>query len=255
MAVPSKYLAGALSRVTPEEARSRLVVIMTKGLDEKSGRLLSEVVHEHWGSVSVAAVSGPCISREVAAGEPTAVVAASHSRPARRAARTLLATDALAVLESDDLIGVQLGGAVKNVMAIAAGILDGLGYGTNAKSILLARGVAEIARLGMKMGAKRHTFLGLSGMGDLATTAFSIHSRNHGCGFEIGKGAPLKKVLASTEMAIEGVQTARAVRILARRFRVRMPIAEAVYEVLFGGKNPRCMVRAILDRDFINEVD
>ena len=169
--------------------------------------------------------------------------------------REIFTTPYFSLYESDDVLGVELGGAIKNVIAISAGIVEGLGSGSNTRAALFARGVAEMARLGKAKGAKRETFMGLSGLGDLATTCLSPHSRNRWLGEEIGKGKKLKDILKSTEMVVEGVDTCRSAYKLARRCRVRMPITEAVYGILFRGRDPRAAVDALMKRGFHHELD
>jgi glycerol-3-phosphate dehydrogenase (NAD(P)+) len=255
LAMPSKFFRPVLKRVDRTAAGKKLFVILTKGIERKSLRLMSGVLEETLGRARSVVVSGPCISREIAQEIPTAVVAASASAADRARVRGILSTPAFTVLESPDAVGVQLGGSVKNVLAIAAGILDGLGYGSNIKSVLLARGISEIVRLGRKMKAKPETFLGLSGLGDLATTAFSIHSRNHGCGFELGKGASLKEVLSRSEMVVEGVETADSALALAKKLKVEVPIVKAVVDVLHERRGPDAIVDAVMHKKFINESD
>ncbi|MBF0254421.1 MAG: NAD(P)-dependent glycerol-3-phosphate dehydrogenase [Candidatus Omnitrophica bacterium] len=253
VAVPSRFFRSVLRRVKRPKNRRMALAILTKGFEPKSDRLMTDVVAEELGRIPVGVVSGPCISREVAQGEPASMVAASARAEVRRGIRRSLDNHTLTILESTDVVGVQVGAAIKNVIAIAAGVVDGLGFGTNTKSILVARGIAEMARLGEKMGARRRTFMGLSGLGDLVTTSFSIHSRNHGCGFEIARGASLTDVRRKTEMVIEGAETARSALRMARRHRIRMPIVEAVNQILYGGRDPRRVIDALLSKSIRNE--
>ena len=255
LAVPSQYMRGVIRRVSARTAKGRAWLSVSKGIENRTLKLMSQVVADEWGKVPFAVLSGPTIAREVALDTPTAVAVASASGELRAAVRSLMNAENFTCYESDDVVGVELGGSVKNVIAIAAGIVDGLGFGSNTKSILMARGIAEMARLGTKMGAKRATFMGLSGLGDLATTCFSIHSRNHGCGERIGKGESLKHVLRSTEMIIEGVDTARSAAKLGARYRVEMPIVNAVHGILFGGKKPRVAIDALLHKKLVRETD
>lgn len=255
LAMPSKYFRPVLEKLKKSPVQKKLFVILTKGIERGSLLLMSGVLKDVLGRVRCVAVSGPCISREIAQQIPTAVVSASPSAADRARVRKILSSPAFTVLESPDAAGVQLGGSVKNVLAIAAGILDGLGYGSNIKSVLLARGISEIVRLGRKVKAKPQTFLGLSGLGDLATTAFSVHSRNHGCGVELGKGATLKDVLSRSEMVVEGVETADSALAMARKFRVEVPIIKAVVDVLHERRGPDAIVEAVMHKKFINESD
>lgn len=255
LAVPSQYLRRVLQTIPRAGAGKKIWLSVSKGIENGTLKLMSQVIEETLGRVPIAALSGPTIAKEVASGFPTAVVIASRSREVRSRLRKLMNSDHFTAYESDDVVGVELGGAVKNVIAIAAGIVDGLGYGTNTISILLARGIAEMARLGAEMGAKRATFMGLSGLGDLATTGFSIHSRNHSCGVAIGKGESLKSVLKRTEMVIEGVDTAKSAWALAKKHRIVMPIVESVHGILFRGKNPRAAIEALMHKKIVKETD
>lgn len=255
LAMPSKFFRSVLTKLKKSPVRKKLFVILTKGIERGSLLLMADVLKAELGPVRTVVVSGPCISREIAQGIPTAVVAASRSSADRAKVRQILSLPSFTVLESPDAAGVQLGGSVKNVLAIAGGILDGLGYGTNIKSVLLARGISEIVRLGRKMKAKPETFLGLSGLGDLATTAFSVQSRNHGCGVELGKGASLKDVLSRSEMVVEGVETADSAMALAKKFKIELPIVQAVVDVLHERRKPDAIVEAVMQKKFINESD
>ncbi len=255
LASPSKFLRKTLQLLDPLACRSKIFVILAKGLEPGTSWVMSRVLEDELGKVTFAVVSGPCIAVEVAREIPTAVAVASGSSRVRLTIRRLLESASFTLLETDDVVGVQLGGSVKNVIAIAAGILDGLGYGSNTKSVLLARGIAEIARLGRVLKAKQHTFLGLSGLGDLATTCFSIHSRNHQCGYDLGKGMPLKSVLNRSEMVIEGVETAKAAYALSGKHKIHMPIVKSVYEILFQHRNPKTIIDALMHKEFIREID
>lgn len=255
LAMPSKFFRSVLTKLSKSSVRSKLFVILTKGIERGTLLLMSDVLQDVLGKVRHVVVSGPCISREIAQEIPTAVVSASRSKADRAKIREILSSPVFTVLESPDTVGVQLGGSIKNVLALAGGILDGLGYGSNIKSVLLARGISEIVRLGRKMNARTETFLGLSGLGDLATTAFSIHSRNHGCGFELGKGATLKEVLGRSEMVVEGVETADSAFALARKYRIELPIVKAVVDVLHERRAPSAIVDAVMHKKFINESD
>ena len=247
VAIPSLYLRSALARVTaPAQAQ---VVSVVKGLEPKTLLRMSEVIGQLWGRDDLVVVSGPSIAYEVARGVPTTVVAAA-SDPKRAAdVQHLFSTDRFRVYSSTDVIGVELGGALKNIIAIAAGIADGLGFGANTKAALLARGLAEMARLGVALGARRETFAGLSGVGDLATTCFSPHSRNRQLGEAIGRGKTLKEIQASTEQVAEGAIAVQSAVALARRHHVEMPISEEVERVLYEGKSPQDAVRDLMLRD------
>ncbi|HTL70165.1 MAG TPA: NAD(P)H-dependent glycerol-3-phosphate dehydrogenase [Candidatus Eisenbacteria bacterium] len=255
LAVPSQFLRGVVRRMKAEGAGGAPLVIVAKGIETGSLKVMSQVVRDELGNVSVCVLSGPTIARDVARKLPAAVSVASSNRALAAKVRKIFSTDYFSLFESDDVLGVELGGSVKNVLAIASGILEGLGYGSNTRAILFARGVAEMARLGRKMGARRETFMGLSGLGDLATTCLSPSSRNRSLGEAIGKGKKLKALLAGTEMVVEGVDTAKAAAKLAKKLNVKMPITEAVNGVLFEGKKPDTILKALLNCGHHRELD
>ena len=197
----------------------------------------------------VAVLAGPSHAEEVARRVPTAVVAASRDAEVSRSVQESFSSETFRVYTNDDVVGVEIGVALKNVIAIAAGICDGLGFGDSTKGALLTRGLVEMARLGERMGARRETFSGLAGMGDLIATAMSRHSRNRGLGEAIGRGRTLEQALAATRMVVEGVATADAAVALARRHDVELPIAEQVRAILYEGKSPKTAIRELLTRD------
>src|SRR3989338_520760 len=212
LVVPSQFVRGVLKKLDRSVIRKKPIVSFTKGIETGSLHTMSRVIHEELGPrVKLCVVSGPTIAREVALKAPAAVSLASHDKALAREAHGIFQTDTFSLYETRDVLGVELGGSVKNVIAICAGIVEGLGFGTNTQAALFARGVAEMARLGKAMGANRETFMGLSGLGDLATTCLSPLSRNRSLGEALGKGRSLKSLLASTEMVVEGVETAKAV--------------------------------------------
>lgn len=247
VAVPSPYVAQTLARI-PAPA-SALVVSVVKGLEPKTWRRMSEVIAEAWKVRDLVVLSGPSIAYEVARGVPTTVVAASANAQAALAVQQLFSTERFRVYRSADVIGVELGGALKNIVAVAAGIADGLGFGANTKSALLARGLAEMSRLGVAMGAQRETFSGVSGVGDLATTCFSEHSRNRTLGEAIAKGKTLQELQGATEQVAEGAVSVQSAVALAARHHVEMPIAQEVARVLYEGKSPQQAVRDLMLRD------
>jgi len=210
---------------------------------------MSQVIRDVLGPVEVGALSGPTISYEAARGLPTTVVAASENEEMAKEIQDLFMTENFRVYTNTDIIGVELGGSLKNVIAIAAGISDGLGLGVNAKSALLVRGIVEIARLGVKMGARQETFFGISGLGDLITTCVSPHGRNRWFGEEVGKGKNPDEALKSTEMVVEGVGTAKSCYELSKKYNVEMPIAQQVYAVIYETKNPKFAVRDLMTRE------
>jgi glycerol-3-phosphate dehydrogenase (NAD(P)+) len=212
---------------------------------------MSEVIAQEWRR-EVVVLSGPSHAEEVGRGIPTAVVVAGKDAGV---AQQAFMNERFRVYTHDDVTGVELGGALKNVIAIAAGCCDGIGFGDNTKAALCTRGVAEMARLGVAMGARPETFYGLSGVGDLIVTAFSRHSRNRGFGERLGKGETAEQILASTKSVAEGVKTAKSVRQLAERLRVELPISREVYAILYEGKPPRQAVRDLMGREAKPEFD
>ena len=246
VAVPSQHLRGVLERAPARAWSSATLVSVSKGIEKDRLLRMSEVISAVCAAPHPVALSGPSLAAEVAQGHPTAVVAASQDRQAAALVQRTLASETLRIYTSADIIGVELGGALKNPMAIAAGIADGLGFGANAKATLVTRAVVEMARLGAALGAAAETFWGLSGLGDLVTTV--LGGRNRWLGVELGKGRTLQEVLASTEMVIEGVDTTRSALALARRVRVDVPILEQVHAILFEGQTPRAALTTLMNR-------
>jgi len=227
-------------------------VCASKGLELGTLRRLSEVLTESLGDPAPVMLTGPSHAEEVARGIPTTVVAASLDETRARDVQTQFSTPRFRVYTNDDVIGCEFGGALKNVIAIAAGVCDGLGFGDNTKGALLTRGLAEMSRLGMALGARRETFSGLTGMGDLIATAMSRHSRNRHVGERLGRGETLQQILGAMVMVAEGVTTARAARDLGRRHGVELPITEQVCE-LFEGRDPQSALMALMTRDLKRE--
>lgn len=217
---------------------NEIIVIATKGIEEETLMRMSEVVREVSGFEysRIVTLVGPSHAEEVSRGLPTTVVAASTSEESAREVQSIFMTPRFRIYTNQDVVGVEVGVALKNVIAIAAGMCDGLGYGDNTKGALLTRGLAEMARLGVKMGGKLETFSGLAGIGDLVTTCISRHSRNRYVGEEIAKGKTLDQVLSSMVMVAEGVRTTKCAVALAKKYDVEMPIASEVYQILFEGK-------------------
>jgi glycerol-3-phosphate dehydrogenase (NAD(P)+) len=234
----------------PHLAPKSIVAWATKGLEPGSGKLLSDVLVEVLGARTAhGVISGPSFAVEVARGLPTALTVAAPSAEVAEAIAGWLRDDHMRVYTSQDVAGVQLGGAVKNVIAIAAGISDGLGFGANARAALITRGLAEITRLGVAMGGRPETFMGLAGAGDLILTCTDNTSRNRRLGLGIGEGRAPRTVLTELGQEAEGFATAREVHELAERIRVEMPICEQVYRVLYDGLAPQAAVEALLKRE------
>ncbi len=248
--VPSHALRSVLQAIKPRLSGQSTVAWATKGLEPGSGRALHEVVEQVLGArIASGLISGPTFAREVARGLPTACVAAAREEQVASRIADWLRNDRLRVYTSVDLIGVQLGGAVKNVIAIAAGISDGLGFGASARAALITRGLAELARLGVAAGGVRETFMGLAGVGDLVLTCTDDLSRNRRVGLGLGRGERLPQVLAALGQEAEGVATAKELHGLAGRLGVEMPISEQVYRVLYECRSPQAAVEALLQRE------
>jgi len=254
-AVPTQFIRDVFQRFAPHYPRGVPVVSVAKGIEQKTLKRCTEVLAEFLEGGPFAALSGPSHAEEVARNIPTAVVVASEDLQLSRMLQDTFMAPSFRVYTQDDLVGVELGGALKNVIALAAGMSDGLGYGDNSKSALLTRGLVEMARLGVAAGAKRLTFSGLSGIGDLITTSFSPHSRNRALGEKIGQGMSLRQVLESTEKVAEGVWTAISSRELAQKLGVEVPIFDEVYKVLFEGKDCRHAVVDLMTRGKKKEME
>ena len=249
--VPSQALR-SVARQIAATGRRAIPVCASKGLELGTLRRLSEVLAESLGDPAPVILTGPSHAEEVARGVPTSVVAASADEARARGVQVLCSTPRFRVYTNSDVIGCEYGGALKNVIAIAAGVCDGLGFGDNTKGALLTRGLAEMARLGEHMGARRETFSGLTGMGDLIATAMSRHSRNRHVGERPGRGEQLEQILGAMVMVGEGVHTARAARDLGRQRGVEMPITEQVC-ALFEGRDPQTALMALMTRDLKRE--
>jgi len=247
LVVPVQYMRGVLEDFKAHY-RDAPVVCCSKGLERETLLFPSGVIKEILGGVEVSVLSGPSHAEEVGRGVPTAVVVGGEGDLSRRVQELFAESVTLRVYRSEDVVGVELCAALKNVVALAAGMCDGLGFGDNTKSALLARGLVEMARLGVKMGARLPTFFGLAGVGDLMTTSFSRYGRNRRVGEEIGRGRKLEDVLSGMHQVAEGVWTVVGAVELARRFGVEMPITQKVYEVLYGGKRPSDAVLELMRR-------
>ncbi|RJP56160.1 MAG: NAD(P)-dependent glycerol-3-phosphate dehydrogenase [Candidatus Auribacter fodinae] len=239
LATPSKFMRSICRRIKPFIRQARCnapYMSVAKGIENDTLLRMSEVISQELETDNVAVLSGPTHAEEVARSIPSAVVAASNKPDLSEWIQSLFSTERFRVYSSSDLKGVELGGSLKNVIAIAAGICDGLGFGDNTKAALITRGLAEMTRLGVVMGADPFTFSGLSGMGDLIVTCASRHSRNRGLGEKIGSGMTLDEALQTTEKVAEGVYSAKSVHSLSRKLRIEMPISEKVYEVLYENR-------------------
>lgn len=255
-ATPSHAVREVMAEAAPGVAPGALVVSASKGIENTTLRRMTEVLTEELGEEGrLAVLSGPSFAVEVSRGVPTAVTVAAQDEGVAEAVREVFATPRFRVYTSTDVVGVELGGAVKNVVAIATGILDGLAYGDNARAALVTRGLAEISRLGTALGGERLTFMGLAGLGDLVLTCTGELSRNRAVGLRLGRGEAIETILADMKMVAEGVRTTRSVRDLAARADVQMPITEEVHEILYHAKRPDVSVEELMTREFKPEFE
>ena len=258
MVVPSHLMRTISQRMSPDVPASAVIVSASKGIENQTLLTMSGVLAQtlpHIPETRIAVLSGPSFAKEVAMQSPTVITAASKNAESATLVQQVFATPAFRVYTHDDVIGVELGGSVKNVIAIAAGMIDGLGLGLNTRAALITRGLAEIRRLGLKLGANPHTFAGLAGVGDLVLTCTGDLSRNHAVGKQIGEGRRLSDILSETRTIAEGVKTAESVYNLSTRLGVEMPISHAVYHILYKGLSPREAVRQLMTRDLKHEID
>ncbi len=253
LAVPSQYLNGVLKRFSSCQYSQKTYLSVIKGIDTQHLLRMSQVITRHLGHVKLAVLSGPTIAMEVARGLPTtAVIAAKNPRTAKQL-QTVMNSKCFRIYTNNDMIGLEIGGSLKNVIALACGVCDGLGFGTNTKAAILTRGLVEMARLGKAMGAQQKTFSGLAGLGDLVTTCVSPQSRNRHVGEELGKGRAIQEILDSMNMVAEGVATVKAIHRLRLKYGVSMPISEEVYKIIYKGKNPKEAVTDLMTRKMKSE--
>ena len=254
VAVPSQGVRALAARLASVIGPTQTVLSATKGIEAESGERMSQILAAHLPRTPVAVLSGPNIANEVVRGLPTPTVVASSDPKVSGTFQSLVGTPTFRVYRNDDVVGVELAGALKNVIALGAGAIDGLGYGGNAKAGFITRGLAEIARLGVAAGANPLTFAGLAGFGDLVATCFSEHSRNRRAGEMLAQGLALPEIQARIGQVTEGVGTTLAARRLSRESGVEMPIAQATYEVLFEGKPVRDAVLILMAREQTDEL-
>ncbi|MHC4080070.1 MAG: NAD(P)H-dependent glycerol-3-phosphate dehydrogenase [Planctomycetota bacterium] len=258
-AVPTQFIRSVWQRLRPHVPDDVPVASVSKGIENKTLLRPTQVIADATGDDparpvrSMCAVIGPTIAAELARHLPATVVAACSDEGVARRVQEMFTVPWLRVYRHDDVLGVEIAGAAKNVIALAAGMIDGLGVGFNAKSALLARGLAEIARLGAALGAKHDTFFGVAGVGDLAVTCFCPEGRNRTCGERLGHGESLEDILGSTASVVEGVPTTRSVMELARAHQVEMPITVAVHDILFSGLSPRDAISTLMQRELKRE--
>ena len=249
LAVPSPFTRSTSSLMKPFVSEGQKIVNVAKGIEESTLMTLSEIIEEEIPQADVAVLSGPSHAEEVGRGIPTTIVVGSKKKETAEYLQNLFMNEVFRVYISSDVLGIELGAALKNVVALAAGIADGLGYGDNTKAALITRGIAEIARLGVKMGCRIETFCGLTGIGDLIVTCASMHSRNRRAGILIGKGASMEEAMSEVKMVVEGVYSAKAGYALANKYNVSMPIVEHVNKVLFENMPASEAVKELMLRD------
>ena len=245
----------ALSAAPFFDADTQIAVSVAKGLEEDTLMCLSEVIEDCLPKGSkVCALSGPTHAEEVSRDIPTTIVCACSDIEIAKKVQSACMNDVLRIYTSDDIKGVELGGTIKNIIALCAGISDGIGYGDNTKAALMTRGMYEIAKLGVAMGGKSETFYGLSGMGDLIVTCTSMHSRNRRCGMLIGQGMPVDDAIKEVNMVVEGIKCLKAVKKAAEKFQIEMPILNEAYQVIYKGEDPRQSVYNLMTRDKRHEI-
>ena len=249
LAVPSPFTRSTAHRMAPFVKKGQIIVNVAKGVEEHTLMTLSEIISEEIPQADVCVLSGPSHAEEVGKGLPTTCVVSAEKRETAEYLQGIFMSPVFRVYTTPDILGVELGGALKNVIALAAGTADGLGYGDNTKAALITRGIAEISRLGTKMGARAETFYGLSEIGDLIVTCASVHSRNRKAGYLMGKGYTMQEAMDEVKMVVEGVYSARAAKSLAEKYQVEMPIIEEVNKVLFEDKPAADAVRDLMLRD------
>ena len=249
LSVASPYTRSTAKMMAPFIKSGQIIVNVGKGIEETSLMTLCQVVEQEIPQASVAILSGPSHAEEVSRGIPTSCVIGAHHKADAEYIQNIFMNEVFRVYTSPDILGISIGGALKNVIALAAGMADGLGYGDNTKAALITRGMAEIARLGLAMGGKVQTFTGLSGIGDLIVTCASMHSRNRRAGILIGKGYTADEAMEEVQMVVEGVFSAKAALALAKKYNVAMPIVEQVNEILFNNKKASEAVRELMLRD------
>lgn len=253
LAVPSPFTRATAKKMSPYVAEGQIIVDVAKGIEESTLKTLSQQIEEEIPQANVAVLSGPSHAEEVGHKIPTTCVIGAKTKETAEYLQKMFISNVFRVYTSPDILGIELGGSLKNVIALAAGIADGLGYGDNTKAALITRGIAEIARLGVKMGGKIQTFTGLTGIGDLIVTCASVHSRNRKAGYLMGQGKSMQEAMDEVKMVVEGVYSAKAAAALAKKYEVSMPIVDEVNAVLFGGKKPAEAVDDLMQRELRSE--
>ena len=254
LAVPSQHIRAVITKAKKHIDPSAIIINIAKGIENETLKIMSEVIFEVNGSISnYVTISGPSHAEEVVSNMPTAVVAASKNIETSKIVQDLFTTNTLSVYTHEDLVGHDISGSAKNVLAIAAGFCDGFGYGDNTNSALITRGLKEVARLGLKSGAKFETFFGLAGIGDIIVTCGSIHSRNRKLGERIGRGMTLGNAVGKSHMVVEGVKSAFSIKKLSEKYEIEMPICESVFKVLYENADPVEEVNSLMTRNLKSE--
>jgi glycerol-3-phosphate dehydrogenase (NAD(P)+) len=254
LAVPSHAIRDLSKLIAPHLKQTQIVVSIAKGIEEHSSKRISQVIEEEIPNNPIVVLSGPSHAEEVALDIPTTVVVTSKNMESAKIVQDVFMTNKFRVYTNEDIIGVEIGGAVKNIIALAAGISDGIGYGDNSKAALMTRGMSEIIKIGTALGGKTETFYGLTGMGDLIVTCTSMHSRNRRAGILIGKGVSMEKACEEIGMVVEGIKATRAFYELKENKQISMPITDVLYKVLFEGKDPKYGVHELMSRNKKDEM-
>lgn len=249
LTVPSHIIRTVCKNFKEFIPKKAIIVNVAKGIEEGTNLRLSEIIKEELPNNPVVVMSGPTHAEEVAVGLPTTIVVSSEHMDKAELVQELFMCDCFRVYTNDDLIGVEIGGAVKNIIALVAGVSDGIGYGDNSKAALMARGLMEITRIGTALGAKPETFIGLTGMGDLIVTCTSMHSRNRKAGILIGQGYSMDEAVEHVGMVVEGIKACKAFHELKDKMQVSMPITDNLYDILFNGKDPKVAGSELMERD------
>ena len=255
LAVPSPFIRSTCQKMKSYVRAGQIIVNVAKGIEESTLYTLTDIIEEEMPYADACVLSGPSHAEEVSRRLPTTCVVSARTRKTAEYLQSVFVSPVFRVYISPDMLGIELGGALKNVIALAAGTADGLGYGDNTKAALITRGIAEIARLGIKMGGRPETFYGLTGIGDLIVTCASVHSRNRKAGYLMGKGYTMQEAMDEVQMVVEGVYSAKAALTLAQKYQVEMPIVEQVNKVLFENKNAEEAVKELMIRDKKMESD
>ncbi len=254
VAVPSPFVRSTAAKMKAFYEQGQIIVTVAKGIEEATLKTMSEIIEEEIPGADVAVLCGPSHAEEVGIGMPTTIVAGAKTKKTAEFVQEAFMNETFRVYTSPDVKGMEVGAALKNVIALAAGIADGMGYGDNAKAALITRGITEITRLGLAMGCKPETFYGLTGVGDLIVTCASMHSRNRRAGILMGQGKSMEEAMAEVKQVVEGVYSAKAGKKLSLQYQVEMPIIEQINLVLFEGKDPKTAVKELMLRDKKTEI-